>query len=384
MSAHAAVKRAAEIAARPWNPPAPSGRTFARTFAIGDPQSPNENVFAILDRFGALGADGMLRDDVALVSIGDHFDWNGDLAVAQAHGLRFLRWLAAHPPDQVVILAGNHDLSRVTELWRVTDAEFTAARLLAEKIAAAPEQPELEEQFARECPDLPTSELARRDYSAFTEEQRVLVQALLLAGRFALARVGRTADGRALLLTHAGVTQRELAILGGDSSTRDPHAIARLLEGALAAAVDEVRPRWAAGQAARLRLEPLHIAGTGGREGGGLLYHRPSARPDASAAPRRFDPRTLPLGLLQACGHAGHRKLRSDLGTWVAASALAVERGGLRTLRTDGEAVVYEMGIQPVAPHEGGLYMIDAEMNTIPVADYPLFELAALERTGRP
>ena len=60
------------------------------------------------------------------------------------------------------------------------------------------------------------------------------------------------------------------------------------------------------------------------------------------------------------------------------------KRGGLRTLRTDGEAVVYEMGIQPVAPHEGGLYMIDAEMNTIPVADYPLFELAALERTGRP
>src|SRR5262245_41269236 len=320
----------------------------------------------------------MLRDDVALVSIGDHFDWNGDLAVAQAHGLRFLRWLAEHPPDQVVILAGNHDLSRVTEMWRLTDAEFAAARVLAERISAAPDRPDLDEQFAREHADLATPELARRDYSAFTEEQRAFVQALLLAGRLALASVGRTVDGRALLLTHAGVTRRELAILGGEGE-RDPREIARRLERVLAAALDEVRPRWTAGEAAPLQLSPLHISGSGGREGGGLLYHRPSARPDTSAAPRRFDPRTLPLGLLQACGHAGHRKCRGDLGTWVAASALAVERGGLRTLRTDGVRVVYEMGIQPVAPHEGGLYMIDAEMNSVPVADYPLFELAAIE-----
>jgi hypothetical protein len=378
VSAHAAATRAAALADRPWVPPAASGRAFARTFALGDPQSPNENVFAILDRFGALGADGTLRDDVSLVSIGDHFDWNGDLAVAQAHGLRFLRWLAEHPPDQVVILAGNHDLSRVTEMWRITDAQFTAARVLAERIAASPDQPELEDAFAREYVDLATPELARRDYSAFTERQRAFVQALLLARRLALACVGRTLDGRALLLTHAGVTRRELAILGGEGE-RDPRGIARMLESALAAALDEVRPRWIAGTPARLQLEPLHIAGGGGREGGGLLYHRPSARPDASPAPRRFDPRTLPLGLLQACGHAGHRKCRTDLGSWVAASAIAVERGGLRTLRTDGVRVVYEMGIQPVAPHEGGLYMIDAEMNSIPVTDYPLFELAAID-----
>jgi hypothetical protein len=383
VSAHAAARRAAALAAGPWIPPAPAGRAFARTLAIGDPQSPIDKVFAILERAGALGPDGMLRAEVALVSIGDHFDWAGDLAEAQIHGLRLLRWLAEHPPDQAVILAGNHDLSRVTELWRVTDAQFTAARLLAEQIAAAPGDAELEARFLREHADLPTPEVARRDYSAFTEPQRAFVQALLLHGRLALACAGRTLDGRALLLTHAGVTRRELAILGAEGE-RDPGALARRLADALAAAVDEVRPRWAAGEPARLRLEPLHIAGAGGREGGGLLYHRPSIRPDATAAPRRFDPRTLPLGLLQACGHAGHRKCRGDLGDWVAASALAVERGGLRTLRTDGERVVYEMGIQPVAPHEGGLYMIDAEMNSVAAVDYPLLELAAIEASLAP
>jgi len=378
VSAHAASARAAALANIPWTPPAPSGRTFARTLAIGDPQSRLENVFAILDRAGALGPDGLLRADVALLSVGDHFDWNGDLGDAQTHGLLLLRWLAEHPPDQAVILAGNHDLSRVTELWRLTDAQFTTARLLAEQIAVAPDASPLAERFAREHPDLATPEVARRDYSAFTEQQRALVQTLLLHGRLSLACAGRTLDGRALLLTHAGVTQRELAILGAPAE-RDPHALARRLSRSLAAAVDEVRPRWAAGEPAQLRLEPLHIPGFGGREGGGLLYHRPSVRPDATAAPRRFDPRTLPLGLLQACGHAGHRKCRADLGDWVAPSALAVERGGLRTLRTDGARVVYEMGIQPVAPHEGGLYMIDAEMNSIPPTDYPLLELAALE-----
>jgi len=382
VSAHAASRRAAALAAGQWIPPAPAGRAFARTLAIGDPQSSIDKVFAILERAGALGADGMLRADVALVSIGDHFDWAGDLAEVQSHGLRFLRWLAEHPPDQAMILAGNHDLSRVTELWRVTDAQFTAARLLAEQIAAGGDA-ELEARFLREHADLPTPEVARRDYSAFTEPQRALVQALLLHGRLALACTGRTLDGRALLLTHAGVTRRELAILGAEGE-RGARAVAGRLARALATAVDEVRPRWAAGAPARLRLEPLHIAGSGGREGGGLLYHRPSIRPDATAAPRRFDPRALPLGLLQACGHAGHRKCRGDLGDWVAPSALAVERGGLRTLRTDGERVVYEMGIQPVAPDQAGLYMINAEMNSVPAADYPLLELASIEAATAP
>jgi hypothetical protein len=378
VTAPAASARATALAGRPWRRPASSGRTFARSFAIGDPQTPIDSVFAILERFDLLGSDGMLRPDVALLSIGDHFDWKGDLAAAAESGHRFLRWLAEHPSDQVVILAGNHDLSRVTELWRFTDDQFAAARTLAEQIAAAPDDADLAVRFAHEFPDLPTPEVARRDYSAFTEQQRAFVQSLLLDQRLVLGCAGRMLDGRALLLTHAGVAQRELAILDAETE-REPHALARRLGAALASAVADVRAHWKVGAPAQLRLEPLHVAGITGREGGGLLYHRPSVRPDPSSAPRRFDPRTLPLGLLQACGHAGHHKCRGDLGDWVAPSALAVERGGLRTLRTDGTRVVYEMGIQPVAPHEGGLYMIDAEMNSTPIADYPLLELAAIE-----
>jgi len=95
----------------------------------------------------------------------------------------------------------------------------------------------------------------------------------------------------------------------------------------------------------------------------------------APRAPRRFDPRTLPVGLLQACGHAGHRKCAEDLGPWVSDEARAVARGGLRTLRTDGTIVHYEMGVRPVPPEQAGLFMIDGEMNRVPVEDYPVLEL---------
>jgi hypothetical protein len=376
MSAQAARTRARTLAHEPWRPTPPAGRGFARTFAMGDPQAPLDNVLAILDRHDLLGPDGRLRGDVALLSIGDHFDWQGELAQAAADGLAFLRWLAEHPPDQVVILAGNHDLSRVTELWRQTDAQFAAARALAEAIADAPDSSK-QARFARDFPDLPTPEIASRDYSAFTERQRDLVQALLLGGRLTLGCAARMPDGRELLLTHAGITTRELAILGCPDE-RDPRRLSRRLADALAAAVAVVRPQWSAGEPARLALEPLHIAGTTGQEGGGLLYHRPGADVDAGPAPRRFDPHTLPLGLLQACGHAGHKKCREKLGPYVAPSARAVERGGLRTLHTDGARVSYEMGVLPVAAAEGTLYMIDAEMNSIPAAAYPLLALGAL------
>ena len=47
---------------------------FRRHVAMGDPQAPFATVLAVLDRHGLLKNDGQLRDDVQLVSMGDHFD----------------------------------------------------------------------------------------------------------------------------------------------------------------------------------------------------------------------------------------------------------------------------------------------------------------------
>ena len=64
-----------------------------------------------------------------LVSIGDHFDWGerADRPTARKSGLALLSWLSAHPADQVVVIAGNHDLGRVGELAGVSN-EFVAER----------------------------------------------------------------------------------------------------------------------------------------------------------------------------------------------------------------------------------------------------------------
>jgi hypothetical protein len=72
----------------------------------------------ILAAHGLLADDGTLFDDVRLVSIGDHFDWGPvrDRARATYDGLRTIAWLSSHPADQVILLAGNHDLARVGEL----------------------------------------------------------------------------------------------------------------------------------------------------------------------------------------------------------------------------------------------------------------------------
>src|SRR5262249_10358500 len=145
------------------------------------------------------------------------------------------------------------------------------------------------------------------------------VMELLLAGRFDLALVGELPDGRAALLTHAGITGRELTMLG---AAAEPAAIAASLQAQLARAVDQVRDDWTRGVATPPSLEPLHVAGIPGEEGGGLLYHRPT-NPERRGAdrswervgprPRRFDPRTLPPGLTQIAGHTGHNKCLAEL-----------------------------------------------------------------------
>jgi hypothetical protein len=365
---------------------------MVRTFAMGDPQAPFAKVLEVLAWHGALRGD-RLAPDVVLISIGDHFDYDHkNPAVAGQEGLRLLRWLAGHDPEQVVLLFGNHDAARVMEMALLADAEFEAARELARSIddterehGPAAAKLRIRTEFVPAFPGLPPPGVLGRDYASFTTEQRALVQELLLAGRFHLAATGELADGRVALLTHAGVTRRELDMLGHDRP--DPHAIARALDGLLAAAVDAVRSDWQRGVCTPLSLSPLHVSGGDGEEGGGLLYHRPSNpdRPDADKAwalapsrPRRFDPRTLPVGITQVAGHSGHAKCVHELGPWVAASAKARKHGGIRTLRVHGERVVYDMGIAPRTDAVADLILIDGELRRVPASEVALLPLARL------
>ncbi|MGE0868995.1 MAG: hypothetical protein AB7P03_10540 [Kofleriaceae bacterium] len=360
-----------------------------RVLVMGDPQAPFETVMAVLARHGALDGD-RLAPDVELITIGDHFDYGSDDPIAAGReGVRITRWCAAQPNASLML--GNHDVSRVMELIGIDDARFAQARALATSIAetkqlagrdaaAAREQAE----FAAQFPDLAVSGLAGRDYATFSVEQRDLVIELLLAGRFQLARVGILLDGRKVLLSHAGVTNRELRLLG-IAGERDPHTIAAALNARLAQAIDEVRGDWSQGLATPLSLAPIHLMGIAGVEGGGLLYHRPTNpdRPGASAAdlleprPRRFDPRTLPSGLVQIAGHTGHHKCVEELDGWVTEAARQRPRGGIRTLRVVGDSVRYDLGVAAPLDGSADLILVDGEMRRVDPSQVDLLPLSA-------
>ncbi|HUQ06820.1 MAG TPA: hypothetical protein VM261_30215 [Kofleriaceae bacterium] len=372
-----------------------------RAVAIGDPQAHAHKLFAVLDHHGLLGDDGRLRDDVQLVSIGDHFDFGtraqGTTAAARVDGARFLRWLCAHPVAQTTVLVGNHDTARVMELATVTDARFDAAAALAGELIAleetAPDEARARtrDEYMVAFPEVPALGVVHRDFSAFTEAQRALVQRELMSGRLRLAASGRAASGNEVLLTHAGVTARELALLGVPEE-RAASFLSAALAAKLAAAVDDVRARWSAGENVAMSLEPLHVAGAtaadgldGLPEGGGMLYHRP-ADPDRPGAdrtwenevtrPRRYHPRTLPAGLVQVAGHTGHPKCVAELIRW-RDPAMEETLSGRRTLRVSGDVVEYSLGIH--APHDGDavLYMIDPSFHrAADPAAVELFELA--------
>ena len=347
---------------------------------MGDPQAPFAKLMEVLDRHGALDG-GRLADDVVLVSIGDHFDYDvDDWSTAGQEGLRSLRWLAGHDDAQVKLLLGNHDVSRVMELVAITDERFAAARSFARALDGDPGR---NARVRAAFPELPTPGLAGRDFASFSVEQRALIMELLLAGRFRLALVGELPCGRTALLTHAGVTQRELAMLGVPA---EPQAITQALEARLVRAVDEVRDDWTRGIATPLSLEPLHIAGIPGEEGGGLLYHRPTnpGRRNAdntwsvARRPRRFDPRTLPLGLVQIAGHTGHGKCLEELGAWATDAARGRKHGGIRTLRLAGGSVTYDLGIAEPAEGAADLILIDGELRRVPASEFSLLPLARL------
>jgi hypothetical protein len=386
VSLSAALERAQAIRAGDASGPS-SAAAPRRAFAIGDPQGTAERFLGALAARDLLGADGWLRPDVRLISMGDHFDYYiPERLRARVEGVLILGWLAAHPREQIGILAGNHDLARVIEFAATDDAQFDAATELALRIerAAAADRDALEAEFRRRHPDIPTPGYARRDYNAFTVEQRTLVKRMLLADRFDLARAERAVDGTPLLLTHAGITQELLATLGL-ADERAPAVIADALNARLRAAVARVADDWRAGGTMALSLEPLHMGGADGKEGGGLLYHRPAdlERPDAdpdwelARGGRRYDPRALPRGLTQVIGHTGHHKAFRELARWRAPD-MDDRRGGLRTLRVTAEgAVSYARGTH--APDDGDAlaWMIDPEMHYVASpADVALLELS--------
>lgn len=379
-TANAAVQRADE---------ALGGATFeagrwdavpSRLVAIGDPQTTAEKFFSVLGAHGLLRDDGLLVDGVTLVSMGDHFDFGrvegaaADSPVGRA-GMRILSWLAAHPGQRVRILLGNHDAARVMELVDVEDDVFEMARRLGLQVEEADDEvlrAELTDRFHATFPQIPTPEVARRDFSAYATEQRTLVMRLLLERRFLLATTGRHADGRQVLLTHAGATQRELKQLGVGSAS-GAGVLAGLLNARLAAAVADVADDWRAGRWTALELSPLHHAGRTRQESGGLLAHRP-ANPDRphlkdrawefdERRPRRFHPRDIPAGLAQACGHTRHAKLLKELDPWYGPGIVTAPDASVRSLTVRGGDIRYQPGIAPPDAQHAVMYMLDVDMH---------------------
>ena len=206
------------------------------------------------------------------------------------------------------------------ELVAITDERFAEARAFAQSLDGDDAR---DAKFRAAFPELPTPGLAGRDFASFSTEQRALVMELLLAGRFQLALVGELPDGRRVLLTHAGVTNRELAMLGvAGRAARDRR---RARGPAREPRSTACAPTGRAASRRRCRSSRSTSPGVPGEEGGGLLYHRPTnperaerrqavgARAGAAAAVRsahaadRPDPDRRPHRPQQVPGRARRR-----------------------------------------------------------------------------
>ncbi|OGQ26493.1 MAG: hypothetical protein A2138_20245, partial [Deltaproteobacteria bacterium RBG_16_71_12] len=340
----------------------------ARTLAIGDPQAPFDTVLAILDQHGALGADGWLASEVGLISMGDHFDWGspGDRALAGEDGELLLRWLAAHPREQVTILVGNHDLARVGELWDVSDQEFRAAQEEADLSYLRGD--EREAAFKRAWPRYFGAELLARDLSTFRTSQRTLVTHLLRTARMKAAHAHQ-----GTLFVHAGVTRHELAQLGLDERA-PPEVIAGALDAALASACADLGRR-------PLAIAALHQPGDAEHEGRGMYYHRPTlgdgddARRLGGERPwRRFHPSELPRGLTQVVGHVRDDKCHAELRRWATRDE-AVD-GPVRHLIVEGDQGRYAHGAPEGPPTDAAVMIfVDNGMGKIGApSDYQLLD----------
>ena len=368
----AALARATDAVRRGPHSEPPDHRSRPWRFAIGDPQADITRFFAVLDRHGLLGADGGLRPEVQLVSVGDHFDWGpaSERDQVALSGTRLVAWMASHPADQAVLLLGNHDLGRVGELADFTDARFAAAQAEADVLYRGGDPDAARERdFLARYPEVPTVELIARDFGTFREEQRTWVEFLLRARRFRVAH----AASEHLLVLHAGVTREDLNELGVPEP-RQAHApaAAEALNRALDSAVDA----WKRGP---FCIPGLHHPGNAVYgEGRGIFYQRPSRRPEdaalqAATPRRRFDPHRLPSGLIQVVGHTRDKRSRELL----AATHEAPRDGVLRHLITDGTQLHYGVGApRPIGEREAAVIFTDGGMRESPLE---LFELLDLE-----
>jgi len=345
---------------------------FRHHVAIGDPQAPFSTVKAVLAAHRLLDGE-RLRADVQLVSIGDHFDWGPPEArrEATADAFQLLEWLASHPADQVVLIAGNHDLARVCELWSFPDdATFTAARQEADEAYRRGEvDRDRQATFLQRHPSFPTAESLSRDFSCFSVAQRELVTQLLRTRRFRLAH-----EHHGLLLVHAGVTVDDLALVGlaADTAAGVAHGLNTFLDQRVA--------NWRSGP---LDLEPLHQSGDARRgEGRGVLFHRPvnpaRAKPGQLDGPprRRFDPRRLPPRLVQVVGHVRDKKCREELAGWCEPGSVD---GPLRSLAVEGDVVRYQLGCLP----DARMIFIDGGMLHARADDYELLDLDRRQPTSK-
>jgi len=264
----------------------------------------------------------------------------------------------------VVLLGGNHDLSRVMELATLTDRRWAAARRWVERWGRTGEPDAASTDFHARFPEVPAPDMVRRDWKAFSEAQQRLVRDLLLARRLRLAAVGER-EGAEVLVTHAGLTRREQSLLPG--RPRSARALAAALNAHLDAAVASVAAAWRRGRRVPLSLHPLNVTGTAGQEAGGLLNHRPTVRGAEEETPwhfdarfpRRFEPHTLPRGLVQAAGHVSHAKCRDALAPYADDSA-QVEFASVRTLSARSRRNVrYRVGAHAPAAGEATLYLVD-------------------------
>ena len=381
-----AVARAALDAAGEGRPPPLPDDGPAVRVVVGDPQCPLARYLEVLDRHGLLGEDGCLRAGARLVSIGDHFDFGG-LAIweqAAEEGWHLLAWLAAHPPEQVVILTGNHDLARVGELATMTPERHRAALAAAQQVYADGVTDEGGEPgFLEAYPEYPSAQVCARDLACFRPEQRELVLRLLRTQRM---RVAEPLGYRVLVL-HAGVACDHLAYLDlPPEAWSDTDRVAATLNRALAEAI----AAWQSG--------PLHIPGlyrpgaaaTG--EGGGIFYHRPAhpdrvpedpplaeVTPETPPACRRvFDATRLPMGLTQVVGHVRDYRCRDLLEPWAIPEVAG--DGPLRHLDWDGTTGTYAPG----APGPGGedrarVIFTDVGLSYGAVEDFQVLDAVTLE-----
>lgn len=365
-----------------------------RIFAMGDLQAPFARVLAVLQHHNALSPQGRLAPDVQLITLGDYFDYGtANLAAVAAEGIATLRWLTSHTAEQCTIILGNHDTVRVVEFAQVpSDAEFQQAARRARELRAITDLADRRHalaEFHNHYPWAPPPNYVARDFAAFTCEQRNLLRELLLHRRFALAVAARLPDGRDALLSHAGVTVRELTLLGL-SATTPPTTVAAALQDVLTAAVCACETSWQLQRNQPLSLAPLQIAATAHAESGGLLFHRPAnpARSDAdptwefaTQAPRRFAPTSLPR-FHQVVGHTTHRKLMQLAGTWPTAATPATAPGKLRTLRVTATTVEYQAALSRPRSGSTDVIFIDGELHSTAPEAYELLPLARLHSNG--